>query len=192
MDDISKAFDTLTPEDLIRDTSAIDISTLDEPAIGSTAWESWVTDLVLIAQKRAREGNFWAFAQLGSALERRIFVADGDETPEMWSARLHREAVQSKATWFFLSMLAPARSYNEDGEVPDHIEPTAEEINRAIDDGELEIGVCWLAQRADEQGSSQRAGIITLDESGRPLDQTEGLLTEDNTFYHVLDRDHAV
>lgn len=184
MDDITKAFADITPEDFLRETSAIDELKVSNQQ-NKAQFDEFVDGLVELTQHRATDSEFNPFAVLGSPIRRRIFLADGDETPDQWAARLRREANMMQATWFYVALLSPSRTY--DKERPTSIDRSEEAINHALDAGLLDIGLCWLALRVDAQGSSNRAGVFYMDKSGQPSSSVEGEIDdEDNPFTNVL------
>lgn len=190
-DEFTGIFDNLTPGDFDRETSAIDTSVLDTGTLGDT-FNTWLQPLIDITwQKALQDDHLDAFAVLASDNTQRIFSSDADETVDHWAARLHREAVNMQATWFFLAMTSPARSF-QDGDDVAHISPTTEQIEAALDAGVLDLAVCWVAVRDDSAGSEKLAGMIRLNEMGLPLDMVRGEFTADNPFAGVLGGDRAV
>jgi len=187
MDDIERLFADITPEDFHRDTSAIGDLRLGPPH--DELFDRFVDDLVFLAKERAsKDGEFNPFAVLRSEDRQRVFLADGDETPDAWAARLHREASAMQAVWFYVALLSPGRVY--EGDRPDTIERTEQAIDAALDDGRLSLGLAWLAARID---GTTRAGLIDIMADGKPGDCTEGALdADDNPFVTVLGGDRAL
>jgi hypothetical protein len=190
MDAIERFFNEITPEHFFRDTSAIGDLRMGTPS--ADQFDRFVTDLVFLTNERAsKDGEFNPFAVLRSAERQRIFLADADETPDAWAARLHREATDMNAVWFYVALLSPGRVY--EGDQPESIERTEDAIDAALDDGRLSLGLAWLAVRRDTDGEANRAGLIALDQDGKPGENTEGVLDPDgNPFAHVLEGDRAL
>lgn len=185
MDAIERLFADITPEHFHRETSAIDDASVH---LDACSFDEFVNQLVSITFRRASEKiEFSPFAVLRNDARQRIFLADGDETPDAWAKRLHREATDMDASWFFVALLSPGRTY--EGDRPEDIPRTDADIDAALDDGRLKIALAWLAVGDD----GDRAGLISLDDKGMPGECTEGEIDgEGNPFMQVLGGDRAV
>lgn len=188
MDKISQAFAKITPEDFYRDTSAIHQRVLDEPLTGEELFQQFVDELIVLGMQRVFDDhNLGAFAVLASAEQQRIFLADDDETPDQWAARLRREAEQIDAGWLFVGLVAAARHYT--GAVnPKPIERTVEAIEDALDVGGLTLSLCWSAFRSEDDGASALAGMVAINPDGTPGERTDGLVSDvdPNPFALIL------
>lgn len=193
-DAIAGIFDSITPEDFHRDTSAlrsIDLPTTPVRASGAALFKKWLVSMVQLCVDDASADKFINFSVLQRPEQTRIFRPDEDETPSMYAARLTREAEEMGAKWFFCAVIAPGRTFvNRPDDELDH-NPTPEQIDAAIDDGRLTLGICWLAIRHDDEGADQCAGMIQLDDQAKPGQKIEGELDETNVYYHVLGDAHA-
>lgn len=145
---ISEFFDNLDPSDFARATSAVDTEKLAAPQRGAAAFVRFVDANV----KGTMEGfnaqtpqvPWQSTAVLQCSDERRIFTPDDDETNNMFIKRLHREAKQMEAEWFFIAMLGPVAIVSGDNE---------EEVE----------AVMWYAEARESSFRHTRQGMISVD-----------------------------
>lgn len=192
-DEIAQAFETISVEDFLRDTSAMGtIKYTPEQerfTTGRNNFMGFVDAQILRCHERAEGPGFHAFSTLHSRSEQRHYHPDDDETAPQYAKRLAREAQEMHATWFFTAMLAPGRAYDPDqGEPPDIDPDDPEQLQEALASGLVHLSICWFAESTDD--NLIRSGIIILDD-GKPVHSVEGQIDpEANPFQYVLG-DHA-
>lgn len=189
-DDISEAFASISVEDFLRDTSAIrTVEYEDDFATqygdGENNWRGWTASLVASCVDDLPD-NFHTFAVLHNKKSQRYYQPDGDETAYDFARRLNREALNMEATWFFSAMMVPGRTYS-DGEEPPHVDADdPDSLIEALDNGVLQMGVCWFS-RGYCNPTVEEAGMITYDEEKGIQNVTGGISPEHNPFHGVLE-----
>lgn len=191
MDEISEAFRDVSVADFVRPTSAVAEQAygndFTEVTRGVTHWNNFVDGLLLVSRSSAaKPGEFQPWAVLHSPTVQRTFVPDGDETVTQFATRLKREAEDMQATWFFTAILSCGRAYNSE-DSPPNIDPDNEdELQEALDRGEIEVAICWYAEMHEKSKQQHRAGIIGFTD-GVPNQGIEGDIdAEKNPFHWVL------
>lgn len=195
MDDISAAFEKISVEDFIRESSAQTVTQLNlEEQAAATGRDNFnhFTNAHLdscVDQIKAEE--FTAFSILHNPREERYFQPDDDETAYHFAARLKREAQDMKATWMFVALITPGRTYDQDDD--DLIEPidpdNRKQVNDLIEAGVLQVSVCWYSDFNESGERHRRSGMINLED---PAEQVEGdIEAEHNPFHEVLDAHQA-
>jgi hypothetical protein len=197
LDDIEAAFADITPEDFIRDTSAIwttryqELPERNRP--NGTSGRKHFNDFVEAMLKVCRVSSttkpegFRSFSVIHNAEQQRIFHVDDDETFPDFADRLTRESRAIHGTWIFTAILSQGRTYTD--EAPPPIDTSVlEEIQRALDNGEVQPGICWSATMREGTTVFNRGGILYLDQNGRITSEVEGDLDpESNLFGSVLE-----
>jgi len=193
MDDISEAFQHISVDDFLRDTSAVkavDLSLEDQAtAVGLDNFHKFTNALIEQCADSVEQSEFTAFGILHNATHERYFYPDDDETAHHFAARLRREAQDMTATWCFAAVMTPGRTYDADDE--DLLEPidadNKEQISDLLAAGVLQVGVCWYSEIHEDAVRHRRSGMIMVD---NPEEQVEGDIDEEhNPFHHVLDRE---
>lgn len=192
-DEITAAFEGLTPEHLIKQSSYTGEQSYPVGAItsGQTAgrkqFRRWVdTALEALRISTAQGHHIVAFTMLHSLDKRRYFQPDADETAPMYANRLHREAKQMNATWIFNAMVAPGAHF--EGEAPEPIDPdNFEAVQAALESGRLNMSVCWYAEMREGERVLTRSGVIPVTPDGVLMAGIEGDLDPRlNPFAEVL------
>jgi hypothetical protein len=142
-DEITQAFERLSPEDLMRTTTAKEVSH-DPEALGFTfpGFCAEEQDRAVMAYKQLqpfpdRGDWFVATAVLESETERREFGPEPDETAGAYMRRLRREAHEMDARRFAVSMLTSAAYTPKGGSLPDVDTSSGDSVRAAIARGEL-------------------------------------------------------
>jgi hypothetical protein len=192
VDEIGEAFKNVSVQDFVRDTSAIAEQRygddFKESTRGDVAFDRFVDGCILTSRTAAaRPGDFRPWSVLHNAEMQRTFTPDDDETIVDYAHRLHREAKAMNATWFFTAIMSCGRAYNSD-EPPDPVDANdPEQLQAALERGELEVCICWYAEKREEEEGRHRAGIIGFTDDGYPSTGIEGDIDPDkNPFHHVL------
>lgn len=150
-DQIQDFFDNLDPNDFARETSAIDETQLPQKQAGAAAFVLFVDANIKGVMDDFNEQTpqvpWQAVAVLQSSDVRRIFTPDDDETNSMFMSRLHREAQQLGAQWFFLAMVGPV------------VFATAADIDNAQ---EVDA-IMWYAEAHEPSFQHIRQGMISID-----------------------------
>lgn len=191
-DDISEAFQRISMDDFLRNTSAVksvDLTLEDQRgATGLDNFHKFTNALVKQCADNLEQSEFHAFGILHNKTAERYFYPDDDETAYHFAGRLHREAQDMSATWCFAAVLTPGRTYDSDDE--DLLEPidpdNREQISDLLSAGVLQLGACWYSEIHEKDVRHRRSGMIMMD---NPEEQVEGDINEEhNPFHHVLDR----
>lgn len=180
--DITKMFENLRPEDFIRETSAVWVDPIPARAkslglhISNAGFEMFVRDNRDRCRQQAQDNDpFTPQAMLASSDERRFFHGEDDEVPADFARRLRREAQAMNAHWMFVALMSPARAILPGQTDPPPIDPDdADAVYAALASGELQFGVCWTAGSTVSGHPEHRAGIIYLDDHGKPGGEVEG------------------
>lgn len=191
MDEISEAFQDVSVADFERKTSAVAEQAYGDDFTdvtrGVTHWNTFVDGLLLVSRSAAaKPGEFQPWAVLHSPNMQRTYVPDADETVVQFSERLRREAHDMGATWFFTAILSCGRAYNSDEDPPTIDPDNIDELQDALDRGEIEVAICWYAELREGGDTKHRAGIIGFTD-GAPNQGIEGDIDADkNPFHYVL------
>jgi hypothetical protein len=157
---IDGIFDHLTPDDFVRETSAVDAATGEYR--GTKNYDRWVDQRlqsVHIAY-HAADGHMNPIALLASPTVMRGFTPDDDETVGDFLERLGREARLIGAHWFFLAkreLVGTMPTDDDDLDVMDQ-----ESVQEYINAGKLKPGVLWYAERREGSQRSHRIGFLTI------------------------------
>jgi hypothetical protein len=190
MDDISAAFENISVEDFLRESSAKTVTHLDPDehaaAVGIDNFNHFTNAHIQSCVDALNESEFTAFSVLHNAKEERYFQPDDDETAYHFATRLKREAATMCATWVFIALVTPGRTYDQEDE--DLIEPidpdNRKQVNDLIESGVLQVSVCWYSDYNENGERHRRSGMINLD---NPAEQVEGDIdAEHNPFHDVL------
>lgn len=182
-DDFSGIFDHLTPEDFHLDTSAIQEVARENKGI--EAFNEFVDEQIRSLQVSyvAAQGEVRPIAILASPTVQRVFTPDGDELLNDFVARLKRESRWIGATWFFFSKKTlVGRHLVESDRVHDTNDP--EVVQKAIDEGRMQVGMFWHAERREGDERHHRSGIMLPEGNGLgpsvegPATQTVPLLAD--------------
>lgn len=191
MDDISAAFEKISVEDFIRASSALTVTSWDEEdraaAAGRDNFNHFTNAQIQSCVDAINDSEFTAYSILHNVQEERYFQPDDDETAYHFAARLKREAKAMAATWMFVALITPGRTYDQEDE--DLIEPidpdNRKQVNDLIEAGVLQVSVCWYSDYNENGERHRRSGMIDLD---NPAEQVEGDIdAEHNPFHEVLD-----
>jgi hypothetical protein len=193
LDDITKAFIDISPEDFLRETSAVKSVDYPPAAIrlglsqGRDNFNRFVeANLESCRADAAHEHGFHSFSALSSHDKQRHFRPDDDETPVDYAKRLARESAQMDATWYFTAMVAPGRSFTGEVTPQDLDLDDLDAIDRALNDGELSVGICWSAGCREVAESAYRGGILYLDADGLVANEVEGELDPSTDAFHAI------
>ena len=195
-DEIAQAFEGISVEDFLRETSAMDRTTYGPEhahfTVGRNNFNGFVDAQVRRCHERAHRGGFHAFSTLHNKVEQRHYHPDDDETAAHYAQRLTREAQEMDASWFFTAMLAPGRAFNPDEEEPEEIDPDDPvALQAALDAGLVRMSICWFAQSNDDRQPFCRSGIIILDDAMEPESAVEGEIDAENNPFHYVMGTHA-
>lgn len=195
-DEIAQAFESITPEDFHRETSALDRLTYSPDQGHFTAGVNNFNGFVDAHVRRSKDAThkpsgFHAFSTLHNTTEQRHYHPDDDETANQYASRLNREAQEMGATWFYTAMLAPGRAYTEEESPPEIDADNPEELAAAIEAGVLHLSICWFAQSNEQDPPFLRSGIIVLDSDGHPISEIEGEIDADSNPFHNVMGHHA-
>ena len=198
MDDITEAFANISVEDFLRTTSAIKTHEYEpdfaaQYGDGVNNWKGWTDMLVESCVSDLQNEEFAAFAVLHNPRAQRFFKPDDDETAFDFANRLNREALDMEATWIFSAMFVPGRTYSED-EVPPVVDAdNRDELQRALEEGVLHMGICWFSRGVCDEIVKgvkpvvEEAGMITYNQDTEEIEQTRGAIEpEHNPFHNVL------
>lgn len=191
-DEFKNMFDNITPEDFIRDTSAVERvpfpkhvqnMNLNISELGFTLFLR--TFLDNCRRDAVTSDDFTPRAVLVNTDEQRIFHGEGDEAPVDFANRLQREAIAMNAHWMAVALVCPARAIMPGQTPPDVAVDDLDAIYSALEEGELSMGICWTAHRV---GGEYHGGIIHLTDDGRPGEEVEGVMDEsiEDPFRRVL------
>lgn len=124
----------------------------------------------------AAHADFEPFAVLNGDSSYRFFKGEDDEVPSDFARRLKREASQIRATWAFSAMIAPARvrvAGEESIEIPIG---DVKAIETALDNGQLDLALCWSATLREQGENLYRGGVMFLDNNGDIQQEVEARL----------------
>lgn len=152
--EIQDFFDSLNPSDFDRETSAVATELLAAKQSGAAAFVRFVDAMISSTMEsfnaQTPQEPWQATAVLQVSDTRRFFVPDDDETNQMFINRLHREALELRARWFFITMLGPVAFYRSVDELADD------------DDHEIQA-VMWYAEANEPGFKHLRQGMISID-----------------------------
>ena len=152
---IQDFFENLDPSDFARDTSAVETESLGGNQSGASAFVRFVDAMIkgtMEGFNAQTTGELWQpTAVLQRSDTRRFFLPDDDETNQMFIQRLHREAEQMSAQWFFIATIGPVAVYRDIDEMVD-------------DDGSHDIeAIMWYAESRESDFRHIRQGMISID-----------------------------
>lgn len=163
-DEFDGIFDDLSPADFFSQTTAYqEISRTNK---GLEAFNGFVDEMLRAVQMAyaMAEGDVGAIAVLANSETMRMFVPVDEETVQNYIDRLNEEAKQMNAHWFFLARATKVGSHLVDrGEMHDATQ--AKVIEEAHDQGELQDGLFWYAERREDE-RQKRMGIYFDNGSG--------------------------
>lgn len=166
--------DELTPEQFIRETSAV-LTRPTPPAsrdFGPAGFRVFVDEQLSICRRQLRpDSDFPAQAVLGNSIEERQFLGEGDEFPDDFARRLQREATAMAATRCFVAIMGP---------VP------------VVTDGGLDVGLCWTASHREMDERRNEAGIIFIGPNGCPYREATGTVSRESDPFRCVLEDPAI
>lgn len=161
-DEFTGIFDNLNPDDFTLETSAIDETSREN--LGVEAFNAFVDEQLraLRISYAAADGELISpVSILASPVLQRVFSAEDDENMGQYVARLHREAKRMGATWVFTSkqtLVGTALMLPDD--MVDINDSKA--VDKAIEEGRMEEGIFWYAERREGDERHNRQGIIRV------------------------------
>lgn len=169
--EFSAFLENATGGDFARETSA-----LDEHARvnrGTEAFGAFVDEQIRAVRISwiTSETYMQPLGVLANASRQRVFIPDEDETNEDFANRLAREAKAMDAIWTFVCLRTMVGSGSRAAGAIDVDDE--EEMYRALEAGELSLGVMWYAERNEDDVRQRRHGHI-IDEDGTLGPNKEG------------------
>lgn len=182
-DEFEGIFDDATIADFLRETSARDEVSREDP--DGYAFSQFVDEQLRAVRTAwiAAETFMQPLAIVATRSKQRIFIPDDDETLGQFVDRMHREAVKMKAVWTFCAVrtqvadLGDATDDEQDIDVGD-----SNAIEEAMAAGLLRLGVVWYAERRDKKVRQWRHGQMA-DEDGTLGELIEGAANQDNELF---------
>lgn len=181
---IEQMFRDIVPEDFYQDHTAIDEYVLAEP-FTPDHFAAYIRSALNDWRQQYQQNRWHNQAQLFSDSRYRLFVAQPDETSEMFASRLAREARAMQANYAVVAVISPARHWFGEGNDPLSIDQNDEAaIEVALTTGELHMSICWTALLRDDTGITSSAGYSSLDGDR----SAEGDFTDDNPYGRILEK----
>ncbi len=170
-DDITGIFDDLSPEDFKSTTTAF--TEISRTNVGLDAFNAFVDEQLRAVQisYATAKGDMAPVAVLANDSIQRLYVPSDEETLQNYLDRLSEEAKQMGATWFFISRPTQVGSHLV-GSDEVHDATTAETIQEAKEQGALQRGLFWYADRREDE-RQKRMGIYFDNGAGvleRPIE----------------------
>lgn len=169
--------DEATGGDFFRETSALDEHSRGArkrgALQGADGFASFVEEQIRTVRISwlTSETYMQPLGVLANSSVQRVFLPDEDETLEDFANRLAREARLMKAFWTFVcirTMVGSASRAAGPLDVDDE-----EEMYRALEAGELSLGVMWYAERIEGEVRQRRHGHL-VDNDGKLGPNKEG------------------
>lgn len=167
-DEFTGIFDDLTPEDFVRETTAkITTHLPGSPHVGPEEFATFVEHNIGVVRSSSlasggRDIN--PVAVLSTPSTQWIFAPTEDENMGDYIARLNHEAHQLGATWVFISRQTLVSAKPGSDNMPDTSDEEA--VQRALEEGQLQSGVVFYAQRHEGDEWEHCHGMMYIEDGG--------------------------
>lgn len=156
-DEYHGIFDDVNPEDFFSQTTAYqEVSRTNKTLDAFNGFVDEMLRAVQMAYAMA-EGEISAVAVLANDETMRFYVPVDEETVQNYIDRLHEEAEQMNACWFFLARATRVGSHLVTRDDM-HDATNDQVIEDAAEEGALQDGLFWYAERREDEHQT-RMGI---------------------------------